>query len=114
MRSRVLLVSIALALVASSAGALAGDPLKLPKDLTLPQGADSPGPVVFSHASHVDASHPTCTTCHPRPFKMFARVTAAKTAAITHATMEKGQTCGACHNGKDAHGFDDCASCHRP
>jgi hypothetical protein len=32
---------------------------------------------------------------------------------ITHAKMEKGRQCGACHNGKAAFGFDDCTACHR-
>ena len=31
--------------------------------------------------------------------------------AVTHAAMEKGESCGACH-GKQAFNFDDCTMCH--
>jgi c(7)-type cytochrome triheme protein len=85
----------------------------LPVDVTLPQGPDSPGRVVFSHGSHVDFSRPDCTSCHPRVFKMLKREVTAGTDSVVHAKMEKGQQCGVCHNGKDAHGFEDCTSCHR-
>jgi c(7)-type cytochrome triheme protein len=27
--------------------------------------------------------------------------------------MDKGASCGACHNGKKSFGFDDCTLCHR-
>ncbi len=113
MRSRILLSGLALLIVVSTGAALAAGLPKLPKDLTLPQGTDSPGQVVFSHASHVDSGKPACTACHPKLFRMLSRGTATPAGTITHARMEKGQQCGVCHNGKDAHGFDDCASCHR-
>lgn len=75
--------------------------------------ADSPGKVVFSHQTHVDQSKPDCTTCHPKLFKMLKPGSTADGTPIVHAKMEKGRQCGACHNGKDAHGFDDCTTCHR-
>ena len=86
---------------------------RLPKDYVFPQGADSPGKVTFSHQSHVDQSKPDCTTCHPKLFKMLKPGSTADGTPIVHAKMEKGRQCGACHNGKDAHGFDDCTTCHR-
>src|SRR5450756_1646954 len=46
---------------------LAGSLRRLPNDRPLPQGDGSPGVVTFSHASHVDAGKPDCTTCHPAP-----------------------------------------------
>ena len=113
MRSRIVMPGLAVLLLVSTAVAVATGLPKLPKDLPLPQAADSPGQVVFSHVSHVDSAKPACTSCHPKLFKMLSRGTATPAGTITHASMEKGQQCGVCHNGKDAHGFDDCASCHR-
>ena len=86
---------------------------KLPADVTLPRAADSPGPVVFSHQTHVAVQAKTdCTACHPK-LAPIVKTKAARRDPITHAKMEKGISCGACHNGKAAHGFDDCSSCHR-
>jgi c(7)-type cytochrome triheme protein len=105
--------SFVAALVLATGFAGAGDPLRLPRDGALPQGEGSPGPVTFSHASHVDAESPRCVTCHPLAFSILQRVSTAKRPAITHDAMEKkGQACGACH-GKGAFGFDDCTMCHK-
>jgi c(7)-type cytochrome triheme protein len=95
--------------------ALAGGALpKLPAERALPQGTDSPGVVVFSHASHVDAARPDCTGCHPRLFSILHEATPTQGGPrITHKEMEAGRQCGACHDGKAAHGFEDCAACHR-
>ena len=38
--------------------------------------------------------------------------TAADGSPITHDSMNKGASCGACH-GKTSFGFDDCTMCHR-
>ncbi len=100
--------------VAGVAGLALGQSLpKLPDALELRQSGDSPGKVTFLHASHM-GDRPDCTRCHPKLFSI-ARQRASKTAAqkITHASMEKGRQCGACHNGKTAFGFDDCTACHR-
>jgi c(7)-type cytochrome triheme protein len=91
-------------------GALADVP-KLPQALTFPQTGDSPGVVTFRHDSHVDAKQPGCLSCHPRRFSILGRSTDRKPVAIKHATMEKGEACGACH-GKQAFGFEDCTACH--
>ena len=90
--------------------ALAGSLPRLPKDRALPQGTDSPGVVTFRHASHVDQAKPDCTTCHPALFPILHHSDAG--AALKHKDMEKGSACGKCHDGKSAHGFDDCATCH--
>jgi c(7)-type cytochrome triheme protein len=89
--------------------ALAGGLPRLPNDRALPQGKDSPGVVTFRHATHVDAGKPDCTTCHPSLFPILHRVAAPP---LKHKDMEKGVACGKCHDGKSAHGFDDCATCH--
>jgi c(7)-type cytochrome triheme protein len=108
---RTLMVILALGV----AGAvMAHDLPKLPADLTLPQSSGSPGKVVFSHLTHVGMQgKPNCTSCHPRPFSILGTSPVNSDRAITHAKMEKGRQCGACHNGKAASGFDDCTNCHR-
>ncbi len=113
MNARLRFAAAALLLALSSA-LLAGALPNLPKDKALPQGADSPGVVIFRHETHVDASRPDCTTCHPTLFPILKRTasTAAPTA-ITHADMEKGKSCGSCHDGKGAHGLEDCGTCHK-
>jgi c(7)-type cytochrome triheme protein len=101
-------------LLAFSSALLAGALPKLPKDKALPQGDGSPGVVTFRHDSHVDASRPDCTTCHPTLFSIVKRTaSSAAPAAIRHADMEKGKSCGSCHDGKSAHGLDDCGTCHQ-
>lgn len=86
---------------------------KLPADITLAQSADSPGKVVFSHQSHVGfQAKPDCTACHPKLAPIVKAPSGVKRAAVTHAAMQKGLACGACH-GKTAHGFDDCSTCHK-
>lgn len=86
---------------------------KLPDALTLPQSGDSPGKVTFLHASHM-GERPDCTRCHPKLFSIMKQAAKRPAASrITHASMEKGKQCGACHNGKTSFGFDDCTMCHR-
>jgi c(7)-type cytochrome triheme protein len=100
----------ALALAGLAAAALP----KLPADHRLLQSKDSPGVVVFSHASHVDESRPSCTTCHPKLFRILQKGAPTQGGPrITHTEMEAGRQCGACHDGKAARGLEDCAACHR-
>ena len=98
---------------AAGAGVLAADRLpRLPGELKLARSNDSPGQVVFDHATHVDSDKPACTTCHPREFRIL-KANAGK-RPILHANFEKGQQCGACHDGKNAFKVDDdCTNCHR-
>ena len=86
---------------------------KLPGPYVFAQTGDSPGKVTFNHASHVDESAPSCTSCHPKAFSILKAGATADGKPITHAAMEQGQSCGACHNGKKSFGFDDCTLCHR-
>ena len=86
---------------------------KLPGPYVFAQTGDSPGKVTFNHASHVDESAPSCTSCHPKAFRILKAGATADGKPITHAAMEQGQSCGACHNGKKSFGFDDCTLCHR-
>jgi c(7)-type cytochrome triheme protein len=108
--SRALALATTLAVLGSGL-AVAYDLPRLPKALTLKRGADSPGPVVFRHESHVDADKPTCLACHPERFSLLGSSSPEKRPAITHERMTAGRDCGACH-GKEAFGLDDCTMCH--
>lgn len=69
------------------------------------------GKVVFSHGAHA-AKHPKCTDCHTKIYKM----TKGQRSAPKMADMEKGQSCGTCHNGQAAFGVKEqanCAKCHK-
>lgn len=60
----------------------------------------------FSHAFHLNAYG--CTDCHDALFKPNA-----DNRSWTMAEMEKGNSCGACHDGKSAFNVTgDCAKCH--
>jgi c(7)-type cytochrome triheme protein len=62
------------------------------------------GKVVFSHNLHGTR----CNECHP---KLFEKKSSRK--FITMSAMERGVSCGACHNGKKAFSVKgDCARCH--
>jgi c(7)-type cytochrome triheme protein len=104
-------LKLAVALALLRVGAAGADLPRLPKDLAMARGADSPGQVTFRHDSHVDAAKPGCLACHPQRFSILGRSAHEARPAITHAAMEKGQACGACH-GKEAFGFDECGNCH--
>ena len=84
--------------------------LRLPPEQKIADNVDSPGPVVFSHATHVEFSGGRCLSCHPSPFSILG-----KHRVISHEEMEAGRACGTCHNGSDATGVDDsdaCMICH--
>jgi c(7)-type cytochrome triheme protein len=102
---------LALGLAAGTAAAV-GTLHRLPTDYVFARSDGSPGPVTFSHTSHVDAKKPACITCHPRTFRITESGRPQDRERITHARMEKGAACGACH-GKEAFGLDSCDSCHK-
>jgi c(7)-type cytochrome triheme protein len=86
---------------------------KLVDEVKIQKSADSPGQVVFHHAAHVGMqARPSCTACHPKAFPIL-KSSAARRPPITHASMDKGGQCGACHDGKKAFSLqDDCTNCH--
>lgn len=101
-----------LAAIAFAGTALAAELPRLPVALKLAQSGDSPGVVTFNHDMHVDSAKPSCVGCHPARFSILGRSSGTRsTAAVTHASMEKGKACGGCH-GKAAFNFDDCTMCH--
>jgi c(7)-type cytochrome triheme protein len=62
------------------------------------------GPTVFSHTTHTKQY--SCGTCHTRLYAIGSN----KHASM--AAMEKGKSCGACHNDKDAFSVSECQRCH--
>ena len=66
------------------------------------------GTVQFSHAVHIDSTGGACKGCHN------GVVITGKGKVVTMAEMEKGRTCGSCHNGKRAFAVTaNCDRCHK-
>jgi c(7)-type cytochrome triheme protein len=106
-------IAVIIAAIGVAGAALGQNLPKLPGQITLQQSPDSPGKVTFLHVSHM-GERPDCTRCHPKLFSIMKPAPGRAAAPrITHANMEKGRQCGACHNNKVAFGFDDCTACHR-
>jgi len=66
--------------------------------------------VLYSHEYHVSKARLKCAECHPALFK-----NRALHSVVGMAGMQKGKSCGACHNGKRAFDVADqkhCATCH--
>jgi len=64
------------------------------------------GKVPFSHSAHGGMFG--CGSCHP---KLYEKKRGNKN--VTMQAMERGASCGACHNGKKAFSVKgDCARCH--
>jgi len=67
------------------------------------------GQVEFSHYNHLEAVGNDCPTCHNEIFHIVTK----KNPTYSMADMEKGKSCGACHNGTRAFAVTgDCATCH--
>lgn len=108
----ILTLSFALAVVIGARATGAQSMPKLPAALALARSADSPGQVTFNHDTHVDATRPDCTSCHPKEFSILGAKARAKTP-LTHQQFEQGRQCGRCHNGEKAFALeDDCTFCH--
>jgi c(7)-type cytochrome triheme protein len=72
---------------------------------------EATGKVEFSHYNHLEALGKNCPTCHNAIFNIVPE----KNPAFTMAEMEKGKSCGACHNGTKAFGVKEkanCSNCH--
>jgi c(7)-type cytochrome triheme protein len=62
------------------------------------------GPVIFSHTGHLRTMQ--CNSCHNKLYKP------GSNATVSMAAMEKGKSCGACHNGKKSFAISECVKCH--
>jgi c(7)-type cytochrome triheme protein len=67
------------------------------------------GKVVFDHNQHFkqEGIKNNCKTCHNAIYNLRVK------NSYTMADMEKGKSCGACHNGKRAFDLKECIQCHR-
>lgn len=66
------------------------------------------GESVFSHKAHLDMTF-NCSDCHNKLF-----VPGPNRVTHTMLDMEKGKSCGACHDGKTAFSVkNDCQKCHK-
>jgi len=66
--------------------------------------------VLFSHDYHVSRAKKKCSECH---YALYTNK--AQHRVVGMAGMQKGKSCGACHDGKKAFGVADnkhCANCH--
>lgn len=67
------------------------------------------GSVTFSHDTHVEGMSLACTECHDTLY-----LSKGQHKTVTMKQMQKGKSCGACHNGKKAFSVKaDCAKCHK-
>jgi c(7)-type cytochrome triheme protein len=67
------------------------------------------GDVIFSHDSHVSSYKLVCTLCHDSLYSG-----AEKRRRVTMKQMEKGESCGFCHNGRTAFPVrESCEMCHK-
>jgi c(7)-type cytochrome triheme protein len=70
-----------------------------------PKGATE---ALFSHDLHIAKTGGKCKSCHN------GKVITGKEKKVTMAEMEKGKTCGYCHNDKKAFTVaGNCGSCHK-
>jgi c(7)-type cytochrome triheme protein len=73
------------------------------KEITYP--VKETGPTSFSHTSHLEVAR--CEACHPKIYSPNR-----KNKPVGMAAIEKGKSCGACHNAKQAFSVSECAKCH--
>ncbi len=73
------------------------------KDITFKVKAT--GPVQFKHSVHLQKNC-SCSDCHNTLYKTAAN------PPVGMAAMEKGKSCGACHNGDKAFALAECSKCH--
>ena len=62
------------------------------------------GPVLFSHTNHLKSMQ--CNACHN------ALYATGSNKAVSMADMEKGKSCGPCHDDKEAFSVSQCEKCH--
>ncbi len=67
------------------------------------------GAVGFGHYGHLEALGNNCVFCHNQVFN----IDPVKNPPASMTDMEKGRSCGACHNGQKAFSVtENCSSCH--
>ncbi|HZV82322.1 MAG TPA: cytochrome c3 family protein [Geobacteraceae bacterium] len=98
---RLIVLTCTVVFIATQAFAMVGG-----GDVTL---KNKGGDVVMSHEAHVSGAGQKCTACHDKLY-----INAKQHKKVTMKQMQKGKSCGACHNGKIAFSVKgDCAKCHK-
>jgi c(7)-type cytochrome triheme protein len=79
------------------------DVVRIPPVTARPQGSSLP-PALFRHGTHAQLN---CYACHPSLFPQYPK-------GFTHADMNAGAYCGACHDGVAAFSVREakCEGCH--
>lgn len=96
--------SIVFALLAM---AFVGSASAVPPGMTVQFEPEGFGKVIFSGKIHADQGF-KCSDCHPKIFKQ-----KQGSNPITMSAINKGEYCGACHNGKKAFApAKHCGRCH--
>ncbi len=76
-------------------------------DVTIKAG--KAGDVTFSHEAHVNGVGLECTACHADLY-----TSSRQHKKVSMKQMEKGKSCGVCHNGKKAFSVKkNCSNCHK-
>ncbi|MBT0662974.1 cytochrome C [Geobacter pelophilus] len=68
---------------------------------------DNAGKVIFDHDVHLKKLANDCTVCHSSLYQI-----GKKNPVVTMAEMEKGKSCGFCHNKVRAFSVSECVRCH--
>lgn len=67
------------------------------------------GDVAFSHEAHVNGVGLECRACHAGLY-----TSSRQHKMVSMKEMQKGKSCGACHNGKKAFSVkENCSNCHK-
>jgi c(7)-type cytochrome triheme protein len=67
------------------------------------------GNVTFRHDSHVNSAGLACQECHDKPY-----LSVSQHKKVSMKEMEKGKSCGTCHDGKKAFSVKgSCQDCHK-
>lgn len=76
-------------------------------DITMKGG--KAGDILFSHGAHVDGAGVDCRACHADLY-----TSSRQHRKVSMKEMQKGKSCGACHNGKKAFSVkENCSNCHK-
>ena len=99
----VVVLAFAFAIGVAWSGAAMPDAVRIPIVTPTP-GRVPAAAALFRHGTHAQFS---CYGCHP---SLFPR----ERVGFTHADMQAGRFCGACHDGRGAFAIADaeCESCH--
>ena len=97
-------------MIVAAAFAFIGSTLASPPGMKVEYAGGPMGKVTFDGKVHADKGL-KCDACHTKIFQM-----KKGTAKMTMAAINKGEFCGACHNGTKAFKASDpanCTKCHK-